>query len=228
MTPEQLQAAVNLVVNGDAGAWRQGYYDLLFRQVLDSRKLDGVPLLDFGYDRRDLLYGVVNNAILGGRAVDFLEFGVAGGASLRTWLEINTHPESRFFGFDTFDGLPENWVADRPKGSFSFRGEAPDIPDPRVRFIKGLFQDSLPGFLKWFRPCRQMVVHIDCDLFTAANYALMALNGVMAPGTIILFDEFLPKDEFAAFHSFTETCYRSWEVVAARRDLFKLAVRLTS
>jgi hypothetical protein len=228
MTQGELQAALNLIVNGDAGAWRQGYYDVLFRQVMDSRILDGVPLLDYEYKRRDVLYGYVNNEVLGNRQVDYLEFGVAGGDSLRKWLNINQYPESRFFGFDTFEGLPENWLADRPKGSFSAKGEAPPIPDPRVRFVKGLFQETLPGFLKWFKPRNQLVVHIDCDLFTASLYALMALDRLMPKGTVILFDEFLPKDEFAAFHTYSETCYRTWEVLAARRDLVKLAVRLTS
>ncbi len=228
MTNEQLLAAVNLIVNGDAGAWRQGYYDVLFRQAMDSRKLDGVPLLDYDYARRDLLYGHVNNEVLGNRAVDYLEFGVAGGQSLGNWLARNQHPESRFFGFDTFEGLPENWLADRPRGSFSTKGAIPAIPDPRVRFVKGLFQETLPGFLKWFKPRNQLVVHIDCDLFSASLYALMALDHLMAKGTVILFDEFLPKDEFAAFHTYAETCYRTWEVLVSRRDLVKLAIRLTS
>lgn len=228
MTQGELQAALYLIVNGDAGAWRQGYYDVLFRQVMDSRKLDGVPLLDYDYGRRDVLYGYVNNEILRNCPVDYLEFGVAGGDSLRKWLKLNQHPESRFFGFDTFEGLPENWLADRPKGSFSTKGEAPPIPDARVRFVKGLFQDTLPGFLKWFKPCNQLVVHIDCDLFSASLYALMALDRLMPKGTVILFDEFLPKDEFAAFHTYSETCYRAWDVLVARRDLVKLAVRLTS
>lgn len=227
MTQEQLQAAVYMLLNGDAGTWRQGYYDVLFRQVMDSRKLDGVPLLDFDYSRRDLLYGFVNSEVLGKAPVDYLEFGVAGGDSMKKWLALNACPGSRFYGFDTFEGLPEDWLDDRPRGSFSNKGVLPDFRDERVRLVKGLFQDTLPGFLKWYKPQNRLVVHVDCDLFTATLYALMTLNPFMPVGTVILFDEFLPKDEFAAFHTFAETCYRSWEVLAARRDLVKLAVRLT-
>lgn len=58
-------------------------------------------------------------------------------------MRINTCPDSRFFGFDTFEGLPEDWTAGNTrKGGFDVGGAVPDLPDPRVRFVKGLFQET--------------------------------------------------------------------------------------
>src|SRR4051794_18834378 len=41
--------------------------------------------------------------------IDYLEFGVWEGASMRWWAARNTHPDSSFVGFDSFEGLPVNW-----------------------------------------------------------------------------------------------------------------------
>ena len=76
----------------------------------------------------------------------FLEFGVFEGNSIRRWAKLNSHPESRFVGFDSFEGLPTKW-RQRPAGHFSTGGQPPDIDDPRVSFVKGWFHDTVPGFL---------------------------------------------------------------------------------
>src|SRR5690348_3742884 len=74
------------------------------------------------------------HSLLNDSPIDFLEFGVADGASMSEWCRINTRPESRFFGFDSFEGLPEHWHKNRPKGSFNRNGKTPEITDPRLNF----------------------------------------------------------------------------------------------
>ena len=99
-----------------------------------------------------------------GQAIDYMEFGVWQGASLRMWIEMNQHPKSRFFGFDSFVGLPEDW-GKYPKGTCDVAGKPPDISDQRVKFYTGWFQDSVPGFLAAFRDSdRPLVIHCDADL----------------------------------------------------------------
>jgi len=141
--------------------------------------------------------------------IDFLEFGVADGASIKVWCSLNSHPGSRFFGFDTFEGLPEDWTSAKPKGTFSNNGKAPEIADARVTFVKGLFQSTLYPFLDHFIPRGRLVVHIDCDLYSGALFCLSVLNQVMKPGSLLLFDEFYDlQNEFAAFKDYVRSFYR--------------------
>jgi hypothetical protein len=76
----------------------------------------------------------------------YLEFGVWQGYSIEYFSRLNRSPRSLFYGFDSFEGLPEGWRG-MSAGHFSTGGQIPVIDDERVRFIKGWFQDSLPGQL---------------------------------------------------------------------------------
>jgi len=52
---------------------------------------------------------IINNYHLEQAPVTYLEFGVASGVSFEWWLNHLKNPESVFLGFDTFEGLPEDW-----------------------------------------------------------------------------------------------------------------------
>lgn len=172
-------------------------------------------------------YRYVNDVKLKDVPLDYLEFGVFRGWSMKQWLEINRHPESRFVGFDTFTGLPETWMAGRPAGHFNVDGKLPDLHDPRLRFVPGLFQHTLPTFLQTFRSERQMVVHIDCDLYSGTLFCLASLHPFMRPGTIVIFDEFYDLlHEFAGFHEYCTVFMRKWRGVAYRDDYIQAAVEL--
>ena len=160
--------------------------------------------------------------------IDYLEFGVHEGHSLLHWAGTNTLPQSRFFGFDTFEGLPETWNEAYPKGHFNTGGQAPKTTDPRVVFIKGLFQDSLPTFLGTFElHGRPLIVHIDCDLYASALYCLARLDPYIRPGTIIIFDEFGDVlHEFRAFNDYITSHRRAVELVCAHDNFFTAAVRI--
>lgn len=227
---EQIQAIVSALLSGNVEVWEQGYYDVLFRQAIAERQGDW-PRFDYPYEKRHVLYRYVNDVVVKNRPIDFLEFGVYQGQSFRDWLSINTRPESRFFGFDSFEGLPEDWAQGRcEKGTFSVNGKLPDIDDPRAAFIKGWFNQTLEPFLaanqSSFGAERQLILHLDADLYSSTLYVLTTLSRIIRRGTILVFDEFVPRDEFAAFHHFTRATGWNWRILAARKTLGKLALVL--
>ena len=62
----------------------------------------------------------------------YLEFGVFEGASMRRWSTALKNPASLLHGFDSFEGLPEDFDFKYPKGHFDVGGSLPDIDDDRI------------------------------------------------------------------------------------------------
>jgi O-methyltransferase len=179
-------------------------------------------------------YSHINEA-LGTGPIDYLEFGVYRGASIGEWSRLNRHPISRFYGFDSFEGLPEQWnggVLGRDsmaRGSFDVSGQVPVIDDRRVEFIKGYFQDSLPTWLGHFQPKNQLVIHMDADLYTSTLYVLCGLDRLIVPGTVIIFDEFAAvNDEFQALVDYTSSFRRTYRLLAyTKPNRHQVAISIT-
>jgi O-methyltransferase len=179
------------------------------------------------FEERDDLYKHV--ASLVDEPIEYLEFGVWKGASIDAWRKLNLHPASRFVGFDTFEGLPEDWDANHPKGTFTTLGRAPIIDDPRVSFVKGLFQTTLRGFLLSTPLQRRLVVNVDCDIYSATLFVLGSLDKYFQPGTIIIFDDFYSmNDEFKAFADYDRSFGRTWHAVARMPHCIKAAIEILS
>lgn len=179
------------------------------------------------YSRRYNLYEAVSKAEqLATTPIDYFEFGVCGGTSFKWWLEHNSHGDSKFYGFDTFEGLPEAF-GPFGKGSMAVALESLDIRDPRATFYKGLFQDTLIPFLDQYKSNRRKLIHMDADLFSATLFSLSQLYRFLNEGDIILFDEFaVPKHEFMAFKLFTESFYVKYEVIGAANNYLFLAIKI--
>jgi hypothetical protein len=60
-------------------------------------------------DTREQLSNDVAQEI-GSKRVLYLEFGVYRGDATRYWSPLLKNPESMLHGFDSFEGLPENWI----------------------------------------------------------------------------------------------------------------------
>ena len=179
------------------------------------------------YERRYKLYDAISKSeVLSEVPLDYFEFGVAGGTSFKWWLEQNKNENSRFFGFDTFEGLPEKW-GNFEKGSMAHAMDSLNINDPRASFHKGLFQDSLVPFLEEYNGKNRKLIHLDADLFSSTIFVLSQFFRFLKPGDILLFDEFaVPQHEFLAFKIFTESFYVKYEVIGAANNYLFVAIKI--
>jgi hypothetical protein len=125
-----------------------------------------------------------------------LEFGVFEGRSINFFSKFCSN--AVFYGFDTFDGLPEPWID--PSGRVigktgAFKTKFNKISfNENVKIVKGLFQDTLPKFLIEKQDLLEKVnlIHIDCDIYSSTRFVLdQCLSIIKYNKPYILFDEFV-------------------------------------
>jgi len=132
-----------------------------------------------------------------------LEFGVFRGESLRF---IAKHIGQDIHGFDSFEGLPEDWTFSQKQGRFSLDGAVPEFDEANIRIHKGWFEDTLPDFLS-VHPGAVRLLHIDCDIYSSTRTIFSLIAPRIVKGTVIVFDEYLnypswQAHEFKAFQEF--------------------------
>lgn len=158
----------------------------------------------------------------------FLEFGVRTGSTVNYIAE--RQPGQTIYGFDSFEGLPQEWSGwVQEQGVFAM-DTLPDVRD-NVELVVGRFDESLPGFLADHAE-HVAFIHIDSDLYASANTVLSSLAGRIRPGTIIVFNEYFnypnwQRHEFRAFHEFCTShsvsyeylCWGKFEVAVEIREI---------
>ncbi len=128
-----------------------------------------------------------------------LEFGVFQGRSINL---IAARTNRRVFGFDSFEGLPEDWTANSPKGAYSLGGRLPDTAE-NVSLIPGWFSDAIPQFAK-SHAGPVALLHLDCDLHSSTALVLESLGERLPPGAVVILDDFV------GYPGFLEHEYRAW------------------
>lgn len=129
-------------------------------------------------DRHAVLRFAISVATAGPDVGWGVEFGVAKGHSLA--LIARRMPA---VGFDSFEGLPEDWRPGFPRGRFACR--QPHVKGAEI--VAGRFADTLPRF-NWAAH-RPGLVHIDCDLHSSTATALRYIGPHLRPGCVLVFDE---------------------------------------
>jgi predicted O-methyltransferase YrrM len=126
------------------------------------------------------------------RSIDglILEFGVMTGTSINYIADrVDGH---KVYGFDSFEGNPEDWYDGCPYVKGSFKHGIPEVR-PNVELVIGYFADTLPKFVQE-HPEPVSLIHIDCDIYSSTKTVFDNLGPQIVPGTIIMFDEYANYD----------------------------------
>jgi len=223
-----IKLKLHVIFKPFAGIFLQIVYMTRLSKWADENR--NVKVNDFyskwDYNKRFGLYKQVIDCEHLSTPINYLEFGVADGYSFNWWMTQNTNADSRFYGFDTFTGLPEDFGPYK-KGTFN-TGKIPEIKDQRGQFYQGLFQQTLPGFLKQFSNDKRKVIMLDADLYSATLFVLTSLAPLLNSGDIILFDEFVvPTHEFMAYQNFIDSFYIKMELIAAANNYYFVAFKIS-
>jgi hypothetical protein len=134
---------------------------------------------------------------------DIVECGVSIGHGALLFLLMSEYVgvERTYYGFDSFTGFPDPVEQDEvtPIKGKGFWANPPDtvlrvlrdgrVPSEtirdRVRLTKGLFDQTLPKYEGTIA-----LLHLDCDLYESYKVSLTNLYGKVAPGGVIMFDEY--------------------------------------
>jgi len=180
----------------------------------------------FDYKKREKLFEYVIEKESLDTEVDYLEFGVSTGGSFRWWVDRLKHPDARFYGFDTFTGLPEDWGPFKA-GDMSNGNKPPEMNDERVEFFQGVFQQTFIPFLAKYDNKNKKIIHLDADLYSATLYILTLITPYLKSGDVIFFDEFnVPMHEYKAFTEWANSFYIDYEVIGTVNNFYQLALKI--
>lgn len=157
---------------------------------------------------------------------DYLEFGVFKGARLTQAYEsamfmarhVNAGKDPylqrmsaqnldhmRFFGFDSFEGLPKASAIDVAEGQEGWIGEGgfkasleeverllpkKGLKSGRIQLVKGWFKDSLtPETKRTLGLNSAAIVYVDCDYYESTVPVLEFVTDLLVDGSILIFDD---------------------------------------
>jgi predicted O-methyltransferase YrrM len=183
-----------------------------------------MPTAEMFDDRRANLAFAARNAPQEGMV---LEFGIGHGVSLRYLRELL--PERRLVGFDSFEGLPEDWRIGYSQGAF---GDVQRGQFEGFEVMVGWFEDTLATFLEE-NSDPIALLHVDCDLYSSTVTVLQACMPRLAKDAIIVFDEFLnypgwQQHEAKAWEEYISLNLRDFEYLAFVPTHEQLTLRVRS
>jgi hypothetical protein len=140
-----------------------------------------------------------------------LEFGVLTGESINHFAR--RRPELTFHGFDSFEGLPDEWTGMMaPKGTFDLGGALPPV-ESNVVLHKGWFDRTLPKFTKENDGKKIAFLHIDCDIYSSTKTIFEFAGSAITAGTVVVFDD------WHGFPNCREHTQKAWKEFCGGYDI---------
>jgi hypothetical protein len=160
----------------------------------------------------------------------FAEFGVWRGSTINTIAE-QVGVRTRVHGFDSFEGLPEDWHGKYRKDSFHMEGRLPHVR-ANVELHPGWFDVTVPQFAAEHPGTPIAFLHIDCDLYSSTKTIFNGLGERLRPGSVIVFDEYFNypgwrEHEYKAFQELVAARSLSYRYVAYNNREWNVAVQIT-
>jgi hypothetical protein len=157
----------------------------------------------------------------------YCEFGVGSGTTIKHLASKTKHV---IHGFDSFEGLPEDWRTGYSKGTFALPA-LPTVP-AHVKLHKGWFNETLPVWAKE-NPGPMAFMHMDADLYSSTKTIFDILGDRIVPGTVIQFDEYFnypgwQGGEHKAFTEFVQARNVKFEYLGYCDVHEQVAVRILS
>ncbi len=158
-----------------------------------------------------------------------IECGVASGSTINM-IGNSMKKTKNIYGFDSFEGLPEEWNDGEllyKKGWFSTNGNMPIVPR-NVNLIKGWFNQTLPIFKQdVLKESPISLLHVDCDLYSSSKEIFTCFEKNIVSGTIIVFDELwnypdYKQHEIKAFAEYLQKNNKWFEPLICRQKEHKL------
>lgn len=151
------------------------------------------------------------------------EFGVYTGETLRRIAA--RRPGA--YGFDSFQGLPQDWRGAYRKGAFAV-DDAPSVENAVLQV--GWFEDTIEPFLA-STPGPAAFLHLDADLYTSTATVLEAFEDRIRAGTVLVFDEYFnypgwQEHEHRAFREYVDRTGHDFEYLAYNSRGQQVAVRI--
>lgn len=157
-----------------------------------------------------------------------MEFGVFQGETVNLLADLTEKP---VYGFDSFEGLKEDWSGNiaYPRGTFDLAGRLPKVK-PNVTLVPGWFDATLPGFLATHTETVSFI-HIDCDTYEATKTVLELIGSRLVSGSIVVFDEYFGyfgwrNGEYKAWSEFVVRGAKTYEYIGFSNS--QVAVRVTN